>query len=73
MLWPRKRGAYLEPTPAQERSLTEDGGGFAVVPDMNAWLQGDVGSGKTVSLSTAAVGYTAGFQSALMVPNRNFG
>ena len=56
-------------TNAQKRSLDEILSDMSSGAHMNRLLQGDVGSGKTViaGLSMYAA-YTAGFQSALMVP-----
>ncbi|MGT2888124.1 ATP-dependent DNA helicase RecG [Streptococcus didelphis] len=56
-------------TNAQEKSLTEILKDMKLSQHMNRLLQGDVGSGKTVIASLAMfAAYTAGFQSALMVP-----
>lgn len=56
-------------TQAQERSLMEILADMASGRHMNRLLQGDVGSGKTVIASLAMyAAYTAGYQSALMVP-----
>lgn len=56
-------------TQAQVRSLREILSDMASGTHMNRLLQGDVGSGKTVIASLAMyAAYTAGFQSALMVP-----
>ncbi|MFC3928241.1 ATP-dependent DNA helicase RecG [Streptococcus caprae] len=56
-------------TGAQERSLDEILSDMASGAHMNRLLQGDVGSGKTVVAGLAMyAAYTAGFQSALMVP-----
>ena len=56
-------------TEAQQRSLSEILADMKSGAHMNRLLQGDVGSGKTVIASLAMYGaYTAGFQSALMVP-----
>ncbi|MCM4460625.1 ATP-dependent DNA helicase RecG, partial [Escherichia coli] len=56
-------------TNAQKRSLDDILSDMSSGAHMNRLLQGDVGSGKTViaGLSMYAA-YTAGFQSALMVP-----
>ena len=56
-------------TGAQERALAEILSDMKSPAHMNRLLQGDVGSGKTVvaGLAMYAV-YTAGYQSALMVP-----
>ena len=65
----KKKSLPFELTSAQERSLTEILQDLRSPGHMNRLLQGDVGSGKTVvaGLVMYAV-YTAGFQSALMVP-----
>ncbi|KXT75819.1 ATP-dependent DNA helicase RecG [Streptococcus sp. DD12] len=56
-------------TAAQENSLSEILADMASFRHMNRLLQGDVGSGKTVVASLAMyASYTAGYQSALMVP-----
>ncbi|WP_159567819.1 ATP-dependent DNA helicase RecG [Streptococcus halichoeri] len=56
-------------TPAQQTSLAEILADLSSAAHMNRLLQGDVGSGKTVIASLAMyAAYTAGFQSALMVP-----
>ncbi|MCY7233822.1 ATP-dependent DNA helicase RecG [Streptococcus dysgalactiae] len=56
-------------TQAQERSLQEILRDMRSGAHMNRLLQGDVGSGKTVIASLAMyAAYTAGLQSALMVP-----
>ncbi|MGT2933843.1 ATP-dependent DNA helicase RecG [Streptococcus catagoni] len=56
-------------TEAQKRSLSEILEDMASGKHMNRLLQGDVGSGKTVIASMAMyAAYSAGFQSALMVP-----
>ncbi len=56
-------------TQAQEDSLSEILTDMASPHHMNRLLQGDVGSGKTVVASLAMyASYTAGYQSALMVP-----
>ncbi|WP_165329240.1 ATP-dependent DNA helicase RecG [Streptococcus tangpeifui] len=56
-------------TQAQKRSLEEILADMKSGAHMNRLLQGDVGSGKTVIASLAMyAAYTAGFQSALMVP-----
>lgn len=56
-------------TEAQQESLNEILKDMASSIHMNRLLQGDVGSGKTVVASLAMyAAYTAGFQSALMVP-----
>ncbi|MGT2929401.1 ATP-dependent DNA helicase RecG [Streptococcus dentasini] len=56
-------------TEAQKRSLSEILQDLRSGAHMNRLLQGDVGSGKTVIASLAMyAAYTAGLQSALMVP-----
>lgn len=56
-------------TGAQKRSLDEILADMKSGAHMNRLLQGDVGSGKTVIASLAMyAAYTAGYQSALMVP-----
>ncbi|MFI3633044.1 ATP-dependent DNA helicase RecG [Streptococcus parauberis] len=56
-------------TGAQNKSLREILADMKSGHHMNRLLQGDVGSGKTVIASLAMyAAYTAGFQSALMVP-----
>lgn len=56
-------------TVAQKRSLDEILADMKFGAHMNRLLQGDVGSGKTVIASLAMyAAYTAGYQSALMVP-----
>ncbi|CAM4068880.1 ATP-dependent DNA helicase RecG [Streptococcus penaeicida] len=56
-------------TGAQARSLVDILKDMRTGQHMNRLLQGDVGSGKTVIASLAMyAAYTAGFQSALMVP-----
>ena len=56
-------------TEAQERSLEEILSDLQSPAHMNRLLQGDVGSGKTVVAGLAMyAAYTAGYQSALMVP-----
>ncbi|MFC3931656.1 ATP-dependent DNA helicase RecG [Streptococcus dentapri] len=56
-------------TEAQESSLTEILEDLQSGRHMNRLLQGDVGSGKTIIASLAMyAAYTAGLQSALMVP-----
>ena len=56
-------------TNAQKRSLKEILADMASGAHMNRLLQGDVGSGKTIVASLAMyAAYTAGLQSALMVP-----
>lgn len=59
----------FELTAAQERSLNEILQDMKSPAHMNRLLQGDVGSGKTVVAGLAMYAtYTAGLQSALMVP-----
>ncbi|AGU84072.1 ATP-dependent DNA helicase RecG [Streptococcus anginosus] len=59
----------FELTAAQKRSLDEILQDMQAPTHMNRLLQGDVGSGKTVVAGLAMYAtYTAGFQSALMVP-----
>lgn len=59
----------FELTAVQKRSLDEILQDMQVPTHMNRLLQGDVGSGKTVVAGLAMYAtYTAGFQSALMVP-----
>lgn len=56
-------------TDAQQRSLLEILSDMSSSSHMNRLLQGDVGSGKTVIAGLAMyAAYTAGFQSAMMVP-----
>lgn len=56
-------------TQAQSNSLADILADMASGKHMNRLLQGDVGSGKTVIASLAMyAAYTAGFQSAIMVP-----
>lgn len=56
-------------TGGQKRSLSDILSDMRSGGHMNRLLQGDVGSGKTVVASLAMyAAYTAGFQSALMVP-----
>ncbi|WEV45020.1 ATP-dependent DNA helicase RecG [Streptococcaceae bacterium ESL0687] len=56
-------------TKAQKRTLDEIKQDLKSPSHMNRLLQGDVGSGKTAVASLAMYGaYTAGFQSAMMVP-----
>lgn len=56
-------------TSAQLRSLEEILSDMGSSSHMNRLLQGDVGSGKTIIAGLAMyAAYTAGFQSALMVP-----
>lgn len=65
----KKKQLPFSLTEAQERSLSEILSDLKSPAHMNRLLQGDVGSGKTVvaGLAMYAV-YTAGYQSALMVP-----
>lgn len=59
----------FELTTAQRRSLDEILGDMSSSSHMNRLLQGDVGSGKTVVAGLAMyAAFTAGFQSALLVP-----
>lgn len=59
----------FELTAAQKRSLDEILQDMKALTHMNRLLQGDVGSGKTVVAGLAMYAtYTAGLQSALMVP-----
>ncbi|MBJ8350160.1 ATP-dependent DNA helicase RecG [Streptococcus zalophi] len=56
-------------TKAQEKSLTDILTDMTSGAHMNRLLQGDVGSGKTVIAGLAMyAAFTAGFQSAMMVP-----
>ena len=65
----KKATLPFELTVAQERSLNEILQDMKSPIHMNRLLQGDVGSGKTVVAGLAMYAtYTAGFQSALMVP-----
>ena len=73
--WPEKMLAQKKATlpffltEAQERSLGEILSDLQSPAHMNRLLQGDVGSGKTVVAGLAMyAAYTAGYQSALMVP-----
>ena len=69
LLQEKKKQLPFSLTEAQERSLSEILSDLKSPAHMNRLLQGDVGSGKTVvaGLAMYAV-YTAGYQSALMVP-----
>lgn len=69
LLQEKKKQLPFSLTEAQERSLSEILSDLKSPTHMNRLLQGDVGSGKTVvaGLAMYAV-YTAGYQSALMVP-----
>ena len=69
LLQEKKKKLPFSLTEAQERSLSEILSDLKSPAHMNRLLQGDVGSGKTVvaGLAMYAV-YTAGYQSALMVP-----
>ena len=65
----KKATLPFELTVAQERSLNEILQDMKSPAHMNRLLQGDVGSGKTVVAGLAMYAtYTAGLQSALMVP-----
>ena len=65
----KKKSLKFDLTKAQEKSLKEILNDMKSPSHMNRLLQGDVGSGKTVVASLAMyASYTAGFQSALMVP-----
>ena len=69
MLAQKKAELPFALTEAQERSLEEILGDLQSPGHMNRLLQGDVGSGKTVVAGLAMyAAYTAGYQSALMVP-----
>ena len=69
MLAQKKAALPFSLTAAQERSLEEILGDLQSPGHMNRLLQGDVGSGKTVVAGLAMyAAYTAGYQSALMVP-----
>ena len=69
LLQEKKKQLPFSLTEAQEHSLSEILSDLKSPAHMNRLLQGDVGSGKTVvaGLAMYAV-YTAGYQSALMVP-----
>ncbi len=59
----------FEPTDAQRRAIREIGEAMARPRPMNALLQGDVGSGKTVvALHAALVAIQSGHQAAIMAP-----
>jgi ATP-dependent DNA helicase RecG len=59
----------FEPTDAQRRAMAQIGDGMAAPRPMNALLQGDVGSGKTlVALHAALVAIQSGHQAAVMAP-----
>ncbi|WP_062005993.1 ATP-dependent DNA helicase RecG [Streptococcus cristatus] len=69
MLAQKKTELPFALTEAQERSLEEILSDLQSPAHMNRLLQGDVGSGKTVVAGLAMyAAYTAGYQSALMVP-----
>ncbi|WP_148881487.1 ATP-dependent DNA helicase RecG [Streptococcus sp. Marseille-P7376] len=69
MLAQKKAALPFSLTEAQERSLEEILSDLQSPGHMNRLLQGDVGSGKTVVAGLAMyAAYTAGYQSALMVP-----
>ncbi len=69
LLEKKKATLPFELTAAQERSLNEILQDMQSPAHMNRLLQGDVGSGKTVVAGLAMYAtYTAGLQSALMVP-----
>ena len=69
MLAQKKDALPFSLTEAQERSLEEILSDLQSPAHMNRLLQGDVGSGKTVVAGLAMyAAYTAGYQSALMVP-----
>ena len=69
MLAQKKTALQFDLTEAQERSLEEILSDLQSPAHMNRLLQGDVGSGKTVVAGLAMyAAYTAGYQSALMVP-----
>lgn len=69
MLAQKKAALPFSLTAAQERSLEEILSDLQSPGHMNRLLQGDVGSGKTVVAGLAMyAAYTAGYQSALMVP-----
>lgn len=69
MLAQKKAALPFSLTEAQERSLGEILSDLQSPAHMNRLLQGDVGSGKTVVAGLAMYAtYTAGYQSALMVP-----
>jgi ATP-dependent DNA helicase RecG len=59
----------FEPTDAQRRAMAQIGDAMAAPRPMNALLQGDVGSGKTVvALHAALVAIQSGHQAAVMAP-----
>jgi ATP-dependent DNA helicase RecG len=59
----------FEPTKAQSRAIDEVGAAMAMSRPMNALLQGDVGSGKTlVALHACLVAIASGHQAAIMAP-----
>jgi ATP-dependent DNA helicase RecG len=59
----------FEPTAAQLRAIREVDAGMARHRPMNALLQGDVGSGKTVvAVHAALVAIQSGHQAAIMAP-----
>ena len=59
----------FEPTKAQFRAIDEVGAAMAASRPMNALLQGDVGSGKTlVALHACLVAIGSGHQAAIMAP-----
>ena len=69
LLEKKKATLPFELTAAQERSLNEILQDMQAPTHMNRLLQGDVGSGKTLVAGLAMYAtYTAGLQSALMVP-----
>ncbi|KXT63913.1 ATP-dependent DNA helicase RecG [Streptococcus sp. DD04] len=69
MLAQKKAELPFALTEAQKRSLEEILSDLQSPGHMNRLLQGDVGSGKTVVAGLAMyAAYTAGYQSALMVP-----
>ena len=69
MLAQKKAELPFALTEAQKRSLGEILSDLQSPGHMNRLLQGDVGSGKTVVAGLAMyAAYTAGYQSALMVP-----
>jgi ATP-dependent DNA helicase RecG len=62
-------GVPFEPTRAQRRAMQQVGDAMARPRPMNALLQGDVGSGKTlVALHAALVAIQSGHQAAIMAP-----
>ena len=62
-------GVPFEPTRAQRRAMQQVGDAMARPRPMNALLQGDVGSGKTlVALYAALVAIQSGHQAAIMAP-----